>query len=91
MGHKGKAHIDHKDGTEEIEDDVNGDDDANDNLDVMSIWFLSPEFKDNTFPVGIGTTKTRRSRRFMFQDRPFHHWDNAHHVTLSHQFVDLHP
>jgi hypothetical protein len=64
MGHNGKAHIDHKDGTEEIEDDVNGDDDANDNLDVKSIRFLFPEFRDDTSPVGIGTTKTRSKRTF---------------------------
>lgn len=47
MGHKGEAHIDHRDGSEEMEDDVNGDDGANDNLDVKSIWFPSPEFEDD--------------------------------------------
>lgn len=92
MGHNGEAHINHRDGTEVIEDDVNGDEDANDNLDVKSIRFLFPESRDDTSPVGIGTTKTRGSGRFVFHDRPFHHyWDNAHHVTLSHQFVDRHP
>jgi hypothetical protein len=64
MGHKGEAHIDHKDGTEETEDDVNGDDDANDNLDVKSIRFLFPDFRDDTSPVGIGTIKTRLKRTF---------------------------
>lgn len=73
MGHNGKAHINHKDGTEEIEDNVNGDDDANDNLDAKSIRFLFPEFRDDISPVGIGTINTRRSGRFMFHDRPFHH------------------